>query len=245
MQTNDLIKYFTNSEAFEGLLIDSILKCNKNKVNTFTDNITDQLYRLSFDYGTKGKLYCLHNEMFNYYGNDVYKLGKTSNTDNRMNSYSTPYLEKSQYKLISEEVANYTLAENIFMDMLSEYRMRDNREFFKCSIPTIKTIMDKVIDMFNGIIPKFKLDNEVNKIKLDILSIINKNRLINKELSIHISVKLRNIKVYNKSKVINTYNDIIYAKDITCDLYTDYINRVELSNNQKLSVYRSHVISLA
>ena len=25
---------------------------------------------------TEGKLYCIYNEMYNYYGNNVYKLGK-------------------------------------------------------------------------------------------------------------------------------------------------------------------------
>jgi hypothetical protein len=39
-----------------------------------------------------GTVYCLHNEMFKYYGDDVYKIGMSTNTKRRVTDYTTSYI---------------------------------------------------------------------------------------------------------------------------------------------------------
>jgi hypothetical protein len=40
-----------------------------------------------------GYLYCIHNKMYNIYGEHVYKIGKSINLENRFNYYVTVYID--------------------------------------------------------------------------------------------------------------------------------------------------------
>ena len=51
---------------------------------------------------TAGYLYCLYNPAFKSFGENVYKLGRSGNLDNRLASYTTYYVEPSQFIVTSE-----------------------------------------------------------------------------------------------------------------------------------------------
>ena len=92
----------------------------------------------------KGFIYCLYNPTFKSYGDNVYKLGKTKNLSNRMSSYTTSYIDKSEYIITSSELSNRNIAENILFKELEKYRINLYREFFKCDIKIIREAFEKV-----------------------------------------------------------------------------------------------------
>lgn len=85
----------------------------------------------------KGKLYCLHNVIFNYYGPNVFKLGCSTNVDKRVLTYITSYPDKSEIMHSSDNFDNCFDAEKILFRKLNKYRMRDRREFFQCPLEII------------------------------------------------------------------------------------------------------------
>jgi mRNA-degrading endonuclease RelE of RelBE toxin-antitoxin system len=84
-----------------------------------------------------GYLYILYNPMFETYGNNVYKLGRTSDLNGRLKHYCTAYVEKSQYLYTSSPFDNCIHAEYTLFHLLRKYRMKNNREFFQCDINEI------------------------------------------------------------------------------------------------------------
>lgn len=99
--------------------------------------------------GIPGKLYCIHNEMYAFYGPNVYKLGESGDINKRMYSYTTPYLEDVVVKHQTATIRNKQLAENILFCMLAGYRMKSSREFFNCNVEIIKEKMDHVVELFD------------------------------------------------------------------------------------------------
>jgi hypothetical protein len=95
-----------------------------------------------------GYIYCLYNPMFNYYGNNVYKLGQTANIKTRLNSYVTSYIDKPEYLLVSKLLINKKLAEDLLFVELDNYRICSNREFFKCDINIIKNAFELVESIY-------------------------------------------------------------------------------------------------
>lgn len=96
-----------------------------------------------------GYLYCLFNEMFKYYGDDIYKLGGTYDMKKRKTSYISGYLEKPIIKHESKKVVDWELAEKILFIRLNDKRCRSRREFFKCELETIITNIDEVVQEVN------------------------------------------------------------------------------------------------
>ena len=97
-----------------------------------------------------GYIYCLYNEMFNYYGENVYKLGKTIDINNRMCGYTTTYIKPCEIKYISKILRNSDLGENLLFIFLKTYRITENREFFICELNKIILLIDKVTDIINN-----------------------------------------------------------------------------------------------
>jgi hypothetical protein len=118
----------------------------------------------------QGFIYCLHNPTFKYYGDNVYKLGKTNNLKSRLAAYTTGYVEKSEYILYSSILNDKDLGEKLLFKELDEYRINNNREFFKCDINIIKTAFNNIEKYFNQ--NKQIINNKVldciNNIKPDI-----------------------------------------------------------------------------
>lgn len=115
-----------------------------------------------------GYIYCLYNKCFQYYGDNVYKLGTTNNLTRRMNGYITCFIEKSEYKHHSKQLIDCCLAEQMLFDELKQYRVTNDREFFNCEYNIILNAFTKVEKFFSEYnttekIIQYYLDNKNNK----------------------------------------------------------------------------------
>lgn len=102
-----------------------------------------------------GHLYCLYNKMYLTYGDDVFKLGHTSNPVKRITDYMTSYIDESEYKYVTERrFENSLKAERILFFLLRRNRLRKNREFFKSPVDDIIDTMKRVEEIPNEKIEK-------------------------------------------------------------------------------------------
>jgi hypothetical protein len=97
-----------------------------------------------------GVLYCLHNIIYNYYGTNVFKLGKTYSVKIREDAYSTYYPELSTIMYESKQLRNLKLAESFLFAELYEYRLKYDREFFNCPLEIIKEKINHVTSLFDN-----------------------------------------------------------------------------------------------
>src|SRR3989337_423313 len=148
MDIQKLANYYnTNIDEFQSNIKQNWHLLKTNQINGFIDSLTKEVYEYNMfntDEKDKGHLYCLHNEMFDYYGKNVYKLGTSNNVDNRLNQYTTSYLENCQIKHISEKLDNKFYAESMLFFILDESRLKSSREFFRCELDIIIESMNKV-----------------------------------------------------------------------------------------------------
>ncbi|AYV83967.1 MAG: hypothetical protein Hyperionvirus15_5 [Hyperionvirus sp.] len=130
---------------------------------TLKKYITDQLKQIYYsENNTKcGHIYCLYNQIYKSYGDNVYKLGCTENLINRLSGYITYYLEESEIIYQSKSIKYFKIAEKILFQLLERYRIKNNREFFNCDIQIIKEKMDETIYLIesNDILQTFSTFN--------------------------------------------------------------------------------------
>ena len=143
-----------------------------------------------------GFLYCFHNEIYKYYGVNVYKLGCSNNIKRRINAYCTPYIEETTIIHTTNKIRNKFLAELILFEKLSIYRMNKNREFFKCDPDIIKKTMNDVEEMFNNY-----SDDEIYALPLFI------NKLNMNKITINEIILATNIDFNNYCQLLNKEND--------------------------------------
>jgi hypothetical protein len=86
------------------LILEHYLK-NKNVITL--DNLYD------FYKPTTGFLYCLHNEIFKFYGDNLYKCGNSIDADKRLNQYTTSYPMPSTILLTSDSFFDKSFAETL------------------------------------------------------------------------------------------------------------------------------------
>jgi hypothetical protein len=168
----------------------------------------------SLNTSNNGFLYILHNECFDYYDLNTYKLGKTEDITNRMKAYTTAYLKPSTLIYISDEVKHYTLAEKMLFDQLKMYRMANNREFFKIQKEVAITCIKYVIVMINNMTDHEIINklNEMNKPKsYNVPKIKVKSFDIYKHLTIEQKDQYKSINNENHYNIINLLktNDFI------------------------------------
>lgn len=109
-----------------------------------TDNDFDKKEVLiQFETNVSGWLYCLSNELYNFYGEDVFKIEKSKDVNKSLRNYTSYYIEPCivMFKII---VRNMDLAERILFYKLEQYRINPQKEFFKCNINIIKNEMIEV-----------------------------------------------------------------------------------------------------
>ena len=80
--------------------------------NSMEDNKSDE-----------GYIYILSNEMYGFYGDDVYKIGKTNDIAKRLNAFTTCYVKSVDLKFLSERCVNYHIAEKLICIALPDYRV--------------------------------------------------------------------------------------------------------------------------
>ena len=98
---------------------------------------------------TEGYIYIMFNDVFNYYGNNVFKIGKTTDIQQRVNAYVTSYIQPCEVKYVSETCINYSLAEAIIFQKIDKYRVVKNREFFKVDKQEAIEIIEDTIKKIN------------------------------------------------------------------------------------------------
>jgi hypothetical protein len=151
-----------------------------------------------------GFIYIIKNVIYNYYGPDVYKIGKTKDVKSRAGNYSTYYIDKCDVLYESALVNDYNLCETILFKIINKNRLSENREFFEGDIEYFKNIIDHVVNAIN-------------------LEIINHNHLnIDGELlnGLCKSVKINNNKVkkeYNLKGGGNLKKNGKYRKKHICN----------------------------
>jgi hypothetical protein len=101
---------------------------------------------------TNGFIYCIHNDIYSQYGDNVYKLGRTINLKARNSTYNTGFLKNSKYILVSREFHNCIKAERILFFILRKYRIKEKKEFFKLHIDIIKSTFDRINNFSNDFI---------------------------------------------------------------------------------------------
>ena len=110
----------------------------------------------------KGYLYVLYNPIFVTYGEDVYKLVSTNNLDNRLNGYTTSFIDKSQFLYTSRCLHDAVKGERVLFFLLKNYRINNKREFFDLGIDIIikhiKQIEECSDIQINSIYTKIKND---------------------------------------------------------------------------------------
>ncbi|AYV82086.1 MAG: hypothetical protein Homavirus6_7 [Homavirus sp.] len=176
---NKLAKlYFSDKEKFINDTLNSISNIEDNlELLKFIDELTIEIYNGSFDNGKKGILYCLYNKFYDFVGENVYKLGYTKNLKKRLSSYTTCYLENMVVKASTTILQNAFFAETILFHILDKYRIKKNREFFKCPLDEIKKVFSQVEDMFKTKQNIIIAPNAFNNIKIDILNLLDNKDL--------------------------------------------------------------------
>jgi hypothetical protein len=177
----------------------------------------------------EGHIYCLHNNIYKYYGDNVYKCGNTSDMNKRIVSYTTSYIEKSNVVLLSDKYIDKNIAELLLFNYLKEYRLKSNREFFDCNIDIIKDAFIKIDNIFNtynnktllinylitsNLISKVQIKNNIfidknEKFKEELIKIINNNENKDNETEYYLNYKLKFIKFW-KLKELNEYDINMY-----------------------------------
>ena len=64
-----------------------------------------------------GYVYILWNDMYKFYGDNVFKNGRTTNIQKWINCYTTAYIQPSEIKYISLKCDNYVRAEMLIFDL--------------------------------------------------------------------------------------------------------------------------------
>ncbi len=172
----------TNKEEFTNIIIKKITINNENCLFIYLDNLAKNVYNYDMKNGTSGYLYCLYNEIFAHYGDNVYKLGKTINIKRRLGGYSTPYIEPCKMILKSELFVNYSMAEKVLFYKLQKYRVKKKREFFKCPLDEIKKALNNVKEYFEQQENVLYINSIFDKIEYEVTKEVN-NGLATKELN--------------------------------------------------------------
>lgn len=99
-----------------------------------------------------GYIYVIFNEVYQFYGEHVYKVGKTVDIGKRALQYSTYYIKPIEIKYLSAPCKDYTLAEKRIFEHLKLHRIADNREFFNYELNKLIKVIEEIVNDINGYI---------------------------------------------------------------------------------------------
>ena len=134
---------------------------------------------------TAGYLYCLYNPVFKSFGDNVYKLGRSGNLNNRLASYTTYYVEPSQFIVTSEvyerKFKDCIKAERVLFYILRKYRVSNKREFFQCHIDLIKETFERMCKFSNRMIDAMYKGVMGRIVPVDVIERIERSPITDKE----------------------------------------------------------------
>ena len=102
------------------------------------------------DKSIDGYIYIVYNEVYQHYGDNVFKLGKSKDVIARLKGYITSYVKPVELKFVSKLCKDCARAEKTIFTRLDNYRIVNNREFFKIDKDFAIDIIEQVIDEING-----------------------------------------------------------------------------------------------
>ena len=126
-----------------------------------------------------GFIYILYNEVFTKYGKNVFKIGRTSNLKQRLQSYSTGYIEPSKFLFTSKQFEDSEKVEELIFYLLRRNRVRQQREFFDVEIDTAREVIMKLEKCSSLVILKMyswlqfkcgQIDTFINENEIDSLT---------------------------------------------------------------------------
>jgi hypothetical protein len=213
-----------------GIQIIPILDDNV-KLNNILNNLCKEIYKYDMLNGTPGYIYILYNKMFDQVGEDVYKVGETIDINSRIKGYTTCYIEPVEIKYISKQLNNKSMAETMVFKKINNYRINNNREFFKCKVDIIMTAINDVESHFDTSDNIEYDDYYINLIKIDIIRILNESN----HMQINFNIG------YIKNNTFSPEN-IYNALHITSEIY----NNIKTSNDMdhKLSCIKYKYIKI-
>jgi hypothetical protein len=91
----------------------------------------------------------IFNEMYKFYGDDVFNIGKAGNIGKRLKGYVAGYIAPVELIYSSILCKNYSVCEKEIHNRLNIFRVKTNREFFKAKIEIIIDVIEKTIDELN------------------------------------------------------------------------------------------------
>lgn len=212
------------------------------------DTIKGALYE-KYSASSPGYIYCLHNEVYKYYGPNYYKLGKCDDIKKGRVSHVKSFLKESKIVYISKRLKNIKIAQYILFQQLDNYRYDKSRELFNCDLKKIKEVFSKIERMFNEfsiyqIIDKYifndikkYIDTYIDKKYNDIIKknkfiICKLNYLMNDAKSNLSNTIIKKIDYYKRiSSALNIQNLIEYNYDRDKIHFKDKIEDEDLLNN--------------
>ena len=89
-------------------------------------------------------------KVYQHYGDNVFKLGKSKDVIARLKGYITSYVKPVELKFVSKLCKDCARAEKTIFTRLDNYRIVNNREFFKIDKDVAIDVIEQVIDEING-----------------------------------------------------------------------------------------------
>ena len=127
-----LYKYMTNQQEVPVLPVST---------DTETTEIQEVTKKRKREEQEKGFVYVFSNPMYSYYGENVYKIGYSKDPEKRVRDFDTSYPEETTIVYTYKHERARVLEQSVHK-ALDMFRLFPNREFFKCSVPTIREIIE-------------------------------------------------------------------------------------------------------
>jgi len=122
-----------------------------------------------------GFIYCFSHPMLTLaLGENVYKLGRTCSVNSRARSAVT-FMSVEMECIYKDKVCHDIDAENLLFEMLEDFRIRPDREFFQIELNYIKRIMKSVVTEINS---REYRDNSKSTIKEKLIPCVISNKKI-------------------------------------------------------------------
>ncbi len=198
----------------------------------------------------------MYNDVYKLYGENVYKIGRAENVNKRFGSYCTSYLDNSKMIYKSNKTKYDRITENLVFNLLSSYRIKKKREFFKCDTNLIIKSIDEVIkhvnhtdfliNYYNEGVYMQKIQNYLNNVYKILMT--NKNEF-EKYIIYNIipdTKKKLNTKIINTNKKNNIIKNILSANDIDTNEYRTIYNKLKLNeatNDDKIKMEK-HLLKI-
>ena len=88
-------------------------------------------------------IYINTNPMYEYYGNNVFKIGCSNQPGTQIRDFDSAYIESSN-TVYTYEHKNAGLIEEKLLEFLSPYQLCKSRKFFKCKLELIIEFIEAI-----------------------------------------------------------------------------------------------------